>query len=216
MSTGIQRQRQRRTRTTVLAAVLAALVLGAAGTAVVTTGPVADRLWRGRPYPTADPDTAAERLQDRSRRVHADLRAAVPAATPPAPGNNTLRSSRCPVRAAVSSERTDRSAIGVRHLWAFGGMGGAAARDALRRAGEGLRADGWEAGFAYDDEAGGRGGVGARYEDPGTGDVVSLQWSLPSGLLRVDAESPCRTVPDGHPKATGKPVEWTPEAPYRP
>ncbi|AZK95342.1 hypothetical protein [Streptomyces tsukubensis] len=216
MRTGIQRQRRPRPRTAAVAAVIAALVLGAAGTAVLTTGPVADRLWRGRPYPAADPDTAAERLQDRSRRVHADLRAAGLPASPPDPGDNTLRSTRCPVRAAVSTERTDRSAVGVRHIWAYGGMDGAAAREALRRAGEGLRADGWEAGFAYDDEAGGRGGVGARYEDPDTGDVVSLQWSLPAGLLRVDAESPCRTVPGGHPKATGKPVEWTPQAPFGP
>ncbi|QDY77947.1 hypothetical protein [Streptomyces qinzhouensis] len=213
MRTGIQRQGRPRPRTTVIAALLAALVLGAAGTAALTTGPLADRLWRGRPYPAADPDTAAERLQDRSRRVHADLGPTAPATDP---GHNVLRSERCPVRAAVSSERTDRSAVGVLHSWTVGGMGGAAAREALRRAGEGLRADGWEAGYAYDDEANGRGGVGARYEDPDTGDIVALQWSLPAGRLLVEAESPCRTVPEGHPKATGKPLTWVPKTPFAP
>ncbi|MFE0424490.1 hypothetical protein [Streptomyces sp. NPDC058953] len=209
MRTGYERRRHIRF---LFLSCFSALVLVTAAVVFVVAGPPGDRLWRGIPYPTADPDTAADRVRDESRRIHTDLGARPDRA----PVFNTLRSSRCLVRAEIRVEKTDRSAVGVRHVWELDGVDRAAARTAIDQAGRRLRDDRWKEEYAYDEKTNSRGGMGARYKHPDTGYRVAIQWVPYRNGLLVDVESPCRTIPDGHPKATGGPLEWRPDSPLRP
>ncbi|MEU5160111.1 hypothetical protein AB0G74_10950 [Streptomyces sp. NPDC020875] len=201
-------ERRRHLRFLVLSCLAALTLLGAAATYAVI-GPPGDHLWRGKPYPVADPDTVAERVRDESRRIHTALGAPADRA----PVFNSLRSTSCRARAMIATERIDRTAVAVRHVWEIDGFDGRTARTAIDRAGEGIAGSGWKNTFRYDDEMNGRGGAGGRYEQPDTGYTLTLQWVASRRTVQINLETPCRKFPAGHPKADDGPLEWVPESP---
>ncbi|MFD9717382.1 hypothetical protein [Streptomyces sp. NPDC059076] len=185
------------------------LVIGIVAAVSVIVPRVGDLL-NGEPYPTADPDTVAVRVQDRSRDIFLELGLADPVV----PGYNTLRSSRCKQTSLINSGRRDRTAIGVRHSWGVRQIDERAARAAMEKAADRLLGVGWKAGYAYDNEGPDWMEVGSRFEDPTTGDIVSLQWGSSRQMLVVNVESPCARIPGDHAKSAGGSFEWTTSTPF--
>ncbi|MFE5853270.1 hypothetical protein ACFQ61_08620 [Streptomyces sp. NPDC056500] len=185
------------------------LVIGIVAAVSVIVPRVGDLL-NGEPYPTADPDTVAVRVQDRSRDVFLEL--GLP--DPVVPGYNTLRSSRCKQTSLTNSGRTDRRAIGVRHNWGVRQIDERTARAAMEKIADRLFGAGWKAGYAYDNEGPDWLEVGSRFEDPTTGDIVSVQWGSSRLMLVVNVESPCARIPGDHAKSAGGSFAWTTSTPF--
>ncbi|MEU5401113.1 hypothetical protein ABZ348_17690 [Streptomyces sp. NPDC005963] len=190
-------------------ALAALLVIGIVAAVSVIVPRVGDLL-DGEPYPTADPDAVAARLQDRSRDLFLEL--GLP--DPIVPGYNTLRSSRCKQTSLINSGRRDRTAIGVRHGWGVRNVDERTARAAMEKVAERLFDAGWKAGYAYDNEGPDWLEVGSRFEDPTTGDIVTVQWGSARQMIVVIVESTCARIPGDHAKAAGGSFDWSTSTPF--
>ncbi|MEV4742520.1 hypothetical protein [Streptomyces sp. NPDC049555] len=144
-------------------------------------------LWYGEPYPVADPDRVAARLEKEAGQVYDE-------AALPGPPKASLRAgtSACDYRGLRSIAHIDQGLGDVRSFrlsWQMTDVSETAARSARERTRLRLARDGWKLSKNISDEF-------FRFEQPGTGDKVDVDWYRPTGTYTVTAYAPCGKVPD--------------------
>ncbi|MFE5946006.1 hypothetical protein [Streptomyces sp. NPDC056480] len=159
-------------------------------------------LWNGSPYPEADPDAVAVRLKAQAQRVYDE------AALPGAPGvRSRVETGTCSYRGLRSVAHIDRGRPDVRSFglsWSVTDMPEAEARAAQTRTRLRLERDGWRlVGENVSD-------LGFRFEHPGTGDKVDVDWYEPTGTFALSASAPCGRLPDGFSAHDWPAAAWTP------
>ncbi|WP_329402882.1 hypothetical protein [Streptomyces melanogenes] len=201
----------RRSRAAIGAIVLGCTVLAGAGTAAALTVPAAlHKIAAGTPYPTADPDAAAERLQEYSRQAYTALGLPEPTAI----ALNSLDSGPCYSHGFMQIDKTEPGVVSVRHSWGVARVPQVTADAALDRLEARLVARGWTR--TSDDDRSGPGWseLGFRYEDPHGGDQLDAHWNSSGGGLYADAYAPCATIPVSNPARADAHLTWTPHAPF--
>ncbi|MFE9480405.1 hypothetical protein ACFYNM_17595 [Streptomyces spororaveus] len=159
---------------------------------LLATGWGAYRLWNGEPYPDADPQAVATRLGAQAERVRDDLAVPVPADALPGRADTGA----CSYRGLRSVAHIDESRPDVRSFslaWQTTGVPEETARAAERRVRLRLARQGWRLTAENISD------MGFRYEDPGTGDRVDVDWYEPTGTLAARVHAPCGKVPGDHP-----------------
>ncbi|PKV89147.1 hypothetical protein [Streptomyces sp. TLI_146] len=201
----------RRSRAAMGAIVLGCTVLVGAATVAARTVPAAlHKIAAGTPYPTADPDAAAERLQGYSRQAYTALELPEPTTV----ALNSLDSGPCYSHGFMQIDKTEPGVVSVRHSWGVARVPQVTADAALDRLEARLAARGWTR--TSDDDRSGPGWseLGFRYEDPHGGDKLDAHWNSSGGGLYVDVYAPCATIPTGNPAHDDAPLTWTPHAPF--
>ncbi|MFC8828981.1 hypothetical protein ACFT9I_26945 [Streptomyces sp. NPDC057137] len=179
--------------------------------AIVAVAPAVGRVWYGDPYPTADPEGVAERIQDRSQRAYDLLGLPEPVVV----ARNSLDSSVCRDRGLLNlTGDPEPGVIAPQHRWGVDGVAEDVARAALSRLRERLTARGWELTHEWDRRGTGRAESGFRFEDTVSGDKVDARWNSSRGALFVDVYAPCARVPDGRVEASRDLFLRTPNGPF--
>ncbi|MFE6069299.1 hypothetical protein [Streptomyces sp. NPDC056525] len=159
-------------------------------------------LWNGPPYPQADPDAVAVRLKAQAQRVYDE------AALPGAPGvQSRVETGTCSYRGLRSVAHIDRGRLDVRSFglsWQVTDVPETTARAAQARTRLRLERDGWKlVGKDVSD-------LGYRFEHPGTGDKVDVDWYAPTGTFALNTYAPCGKLPDGFSEYDWPTAAWTP------
>ncbi|PSJ25293.1 hypothetical protein B7P34_28950 [Streptosporangium nondiastaticum] len=181
------------------AAVLAFAAVAAGMTAF--TG-WAREVWRGTPYPVADPAATARRLDGRTQALYDALGLTRAELDDDGPGDGLATGkSSCDRRGLrdlpkniSDSPPSEPGVTTVRDEWTLKGVPRAEAGPALERAGQRLTRQGWKV---------------TRYEHsdlrlwlflkhPDTGDTVGVE-ELPGDRLGITARSECARIPSGTP-----------------
>jgi hypothetical protein len=177
--------------------VVAGVVL-AAGIAVAVTG---YRMWFGDPYPKADPDAVAWRLEQRSQLAYETL--ALPRSA--LENDNTLETGYCPstgLRSLTDWDSSQPGVVDVRHSWDVRRISEATARDSLRRLRDMLASSGWTQLQNWNGSGAGYTDLGFQYEDHASGDRLNAQWHSGTNGLFISLYAPCtRVAPEAHPPA---------------
>ncbi|MFI8425201.1 hypothetical protein [Streptomyces sp. NPDC085479] len=177
----------------------ALLATAAAGLAVLAAA-----VWFGRPYPAVDPEAAAARLKTEAGRAYDE--AGLPPGTAPLAGR--VETGSCYHRGLRSLAHIDESRRDVHSFvlrWEVRGVSAAAAGAGQDRTRARLAAAGWR---LTSENVSDR---GFRFEDPASGDTVSVDWYEPTGTYEVRAYAPCGRVPDGFDAYAWPSAEWHPE-----
>ncbi|MFF4531568.1 hypothetical protein ACFY1P_20145 [Streptomyces sp. NPDC001407] len=159
-------------------------------------------LWNGPPYPAADPDRVAARLKAEAGRVHDE--AALPGALE-APAR--VETGACDYRGLRSIAHIDQGRSDVRDFrlsWQVTDVPEGAARSAQERTRRRLVRDGWR---LISENVSDR---GFRFERPGSGERVDVDWYRPTGTYAVTAYAPCGRVPDGFDEYQWPAARWAP------
>ncbi|MGW4050668.1 hypothetical protein ACWENA_07530 [Streptomyces sp. NPDC004779] len=177
----------------------ALLATTAAGLAVLAVA-----LWFGSPYPAADPEAAAARLKAAAQRAYDE--AGLPPGTEPAEGR--VETGSCYYRGLRSLAHIDESRSDVHSFalrWAVRAVPAAAARAGQDRTRARLAAAGWKLTSENISDR------GFRFEEPGTGRTVGVDWYASTGTYEVTAYEPCGRVPDGFDAYAWPSAAWEPE-----
>ncbi|WP_405615532.1 hypothetical protein OG292_20605 [Streptomyces sp. NBC_01511] len=193
------------------------VLIAAAGLAVIplsvaaaAAGNLASEMWNGPPYPSADPDTVAQRLKDRSDAVYEGF--ALPEKYPADSGS--VETGACYHQGMksfthIDEARSDVVSFGLR--WSVPDVPEATARDAQQRVRQQLVKQGWRLTSEEGDRAGATfSELGFRFEDPKGGDLVDVQWNDSTTTLFISVYAPCGQVPDDF-----SPYDW-PEGDWHP
>ncbi|MCX5610219.1 hypothetical protein OHB39_21965 [Streptomyces sp. NBC_00047] len=146
------------------------------------------RLWNGEPYPEVDPNVVAMRLREEAERVEEDLdgRSRFEA--------HNVDTGACYYRGLRSVAHIDEARQDVRSFgldWSTTDVPRTTARASQERARGRLSEQGWKLTSENISD------MGFRFEHPGTGDKVDVDWYEPTGTLAVRIHAPCGKVPDG-------------------
>lgn len=157
--------------------------------------PVGNFVWNGAPYPSADPDTVAQRLKDRSDGVFEGF--ALPDKYAASAGR--VDSGACHHRGLRSVAHVDEGRSDVRSFgldWSVPDVPEDTARDAQQRVRRWLVRQGWKR--THEDNVSGvtfrR--LGFRFEDAESGDQIDVQWNDSTTTLFISVYAPCGQVPD--------------------
>ncbi|MFC5664940.1 hypothetical protein ACFP3U_18360 [Kitasatospora misakiensis] len=176
-------------------------------------------LWRGDPFPVADPVAVAQRLDAQTQAIYDALELPEAQLDPQWPGegieatiyNCHPRGLRNLNDVLSDSPPHEPGTADVHESWALAGVTPAAAVEAIGRARRTLAAAGWQV-VSYRDD--GVGEVALRLRPPATDDKVAVKagvWTYPSGRLEVFAGAECLRYPDG----TAVDDEGKPDVPGR-
>ncbi|MFJ5073799.1 hypothetical protein ACIP8Z_04190 [Streptomyces sp. NPDC088553] len=159
-------------------------------------------LWNGPPYPKADPDAVAARLKARAQRVYDE------AALAGTPGVESRVETRpCSYRGLRGFAHIDGGRLDVRTfelMWQVTDVPRATARSAQARTRLRLERDGWKLLSENVSD------LGFRFEHPGTGDTVDVDWYEPTGTFALRTFSSCGELPDGFSEYDWPAAAWTP------
>ncbi|WP_158710441.1 hypothetical protein [Streptomyces flavochromogenes] len=159
-------------------------------------------LWNGAPYPEAAPDAVAGRLKAQAQRVYDE------AALPRAPEvRSRVETGTCSYRGLRSVAHIDRGRPDVRSFglsWRVTDVPETTARAAQARTRLRLERDGWKLVSENVSD------LGFRFEHPGTGDKVDVDWYEPTGTFALSAYAPCGKLPDGFSAYDWPAAAWTP------
>ncbi|MEU1862605.1 hypothetical protein [Streptomyces gardneri] len=159
-------------------------------------------VWNGPPYPKADPDRVAAQLKAEARRVYDE--AALPGA-PDAPSR--VEPGTCYYRGLRSLAHIDQGRSDVRSFglsWQIVGVPEDTARAAQDRTRLRLEREGWK---LVSQNVSDR---GFRFERPGSGDLVDVDWYEPTSTFVVHVYAPCGELPDGFDAYDWPQTDWTP------
>ncbi|RLU81988.1 hypothetical protein CTZ27_30970 [Streptomyces griseocarneus] len=159
-------------------------------------------LWNGAPYPVANPDRVAARLKTEVGQVHVE--AALPG---PLEAPARVETGACDYRGLRSIAHIDQGLSDVRDFrlsWRMTNVPEAAARSAQERTRLRLARDGWKLTSENISDR------GFRFEHPGTGDKMDVDWYRPTGTYAVTAYAPCGKVPDGFDEYNWPLARWAP------
>lgn len=167
-------------------------------------------VWNGAPYPSADPDTVAQRLKARSDEVYDGF--ALPEEY--AAGSGRIDTGACYYRGLRSINHIDEARSDVRSFgleWSVPDVPEATARDAQRRVRQQLVQKGWKL-----THEGNRAGatilrLGFRFENPEGGDQVDVQWNDSTTTLFISVYAPCGQVPDEFVEYDWSEADWHPK-----
>ncbi|MFD7975556.1 hypothetical protein [Streptomyces sp. NPDC059071] len=172
------------------------------GLLVVGAGIAGEWLWNGTPYPAADPDRVAARLKAQAQRVYAE--AALPGEADP---YSRVETGTCYYRGLRSFAHIDQGRRDVRSFelsWQVSGVAEGTARAAQERTRRRLERDGWK--LTSEDIS----DRGFRFEHPGTGDKVDVDWYEPTGTYVMSTYAPCGELPDGFDAYHWPAADWAP------
>ncbi|MFI8437373.1 hypothetical protein ACIGJO_27260 [Streptomyces sp. NPDC079020] len=182
-------------------------------TGLLVAAAVAGRaVWNGTPYPSADPDAVAQRLQSRSDRVYEGFAL---------PDTYTAESSRvdtgaCYYRGLRSIAHIDEARSDVRSFgldWSVADVPEATALEAQRRVRQQLLRQGWKLTHEGDRAGSTFRELGFRFEDPEGGDQVDVQWNDSTTTLFISVYAPCGRVPDTFEEYDWPEGVWHPKKP---
>ncbi|WP_338497958.1 hypothetical protein [Streptomyces sp. SJL17-4] len=160
-------------------------------------------VWNGTPYPATDPDAVAARLKAEGQRVYDE--AVLPAG---ADGVGSRVETRlCSYRGLRGFAHIDSGRLDVRSFelsWRVTDVPVATARAAQARTRLRLERDGWKLVSENISD------LGFRFEHPGTGDKVDVDWYEPTGTFALSAYAPCGKLPDGFSEYAWPAADWTP------
>ncbi|WP_328945895.1 hypothetical protein OG259_35110 [Streptomyces sp. NBC_00250] len=160
-------------------------------------------VWNGPPYPAADPDAVAGRLKAEAQRVYDE--AALPGGADGV--GSRVETGSCSYRglrgfAHIDSGRPDVRSFGL--SWSVTDVPEAAARAAQARTRLRLERDGWKLVSENISD------LGFRFEHPGTGDKVDVDWYEPTGTFALSTHAPCGKLPDGFSEYDWPTAAWAP------
>ncbi|MFD7091030.1 hypothetical protein ACFV94_24985 [Streptomyces sp. NPDC059896] len=190
----------------VLYAVTGLMMAALLATAVVAGNVV----WNGTPYPSADPDTVAQRLKARSDDLYDDF--ALPEKY--AAGAGRIDTGACYYRGLRSIAHIDEARSDVRGFaldWSVPDVPEATAQDAQRRLRQRLVRKGWNLTHEGDRAGATFRELGFRFEDPVGGDKVDVQWNDSTTTLFISVYAPCAQVPDEFVEYDGSEADWHPK-----
>lgn len=150
------------------------------------------RLWNGEPYPEVDPNVVAMRLNEEAQRVEEDL--ALPGRTDSGSSSHRVDTGACYYHGLRSVAHIDEARQDVRSFaldWSTTGVPRTTARAGQERVRSRLSQQGWKLTSENISD------MGFRFERPGTGDKVDVDWYEPTGTLAVTIHAPCGKVPGG-------------------
>ncbi|WP_158828001.1 hypothetical protein [Streptomyces sp. NRRL S-118] len=186
-------------------------VTGLVTVALLVAAVVAARaVWNGTPYPSADPDAVAQRLKARSDEVYDSF--ALPATY--AASGGRVSTGACYYRglrgiAHIDEARSDVRSFGLR--WSIPGVPEATARDAQRRVRQRLAQEGWKLTYEEDRAGATFRELGFRFESPGGGDHVDVQWNDSTTTLFISVYAACGQVPDDFVEHDWPEADWEPK-----
>ncbi|WP_344632296.1 hypothetical protein [Streptomyces glaucosporus] len=175
--------------------------------------PAARRMWYGEPYPTADPDVTAERLQDRSRWAY-DL---LDLPEPVTEAWNFVEDGSCQHRGYQYLAHWDEpveGVIGLEHSWGVDGIEENTARAALGRLRGRLESEGWKPTHDLGRESARSTSLNFWHLHPKSGLKVNARWHDSRKGLFVSFHAPCARIPDGHPRKDEPTHFWHPDGPF--
>ncbi|WP_409055894.1 hypothetical protein [Streptomyces sp. SYP-A7185] len=191
-------------RSVVVPVVAAAVVALSAAAAVA-----GNSVWNGEPYPSADPDAVAQRLNDRSDEVYDGF--GLPDTYAAAPGR--VDTGACSYRGLRGFAHVDEARSDVRSFgldWSVPHVPEATARDAQERVRRQLVERGWKRTHDWGRRTGASSlQLGFRFEDP-RGDQVDVQWNDATTTLFISVYAPCGQVPDTFDEHRWPAADWDP------